>query len=340
DMVMTVERQAKTLNEPSSCASSYSLDTCDQVGKNTGIGRDGQGILPWEYGAQRKLPGFSHAEIKHVLSDSLSACGRLMEAEAVGACGDMFRVGFCDGCGREVGFPITCDFRLCPDCNARRAAILCSEHGDMLRAIHYPKMVTLTFKSVRYLDKPYFKKCRQQFTKLRHRKVFGTCWGGIYAFEVTHNLRFGWHVHIHAIIGSGWIDQALLSREWQEITGCRVVDIRAIKNEDKWDGIREVIKYPAKAATFMHDSALVNEFLKATQGVNLAYGFGALYRVRSSRHSRETMRCPVCGSHDIDFAHGYGFRVARDRVLKVQKGYIHIPASRAPPGRGLLNGQV
>ncbi|MBA7536958.1 hypothetical protein ES705_29224 [subsurface metagenome] len=245
-------------------------------------------------------------------------------------CGEDFKVGKCLDCGAEPAFPITCDHRLCPDCAARRGAILVEEHSDILRRLHYPKMLTLTFLSVAHLDKAYIKWARNCFRRLRRRKVMADCWGGIYSFEVTRSAEYGWHLHIHSLIGSQYIDQGALSREWQKITGAVVVDIRAVQGKDKWEAVKEVVKYPAKAASFLGHAALVNEFLAATGGVNLAYGFGAMYRVKTRRHSEGKMRCPVCGGSDIDFGNGMGFCVPRIAVEKVVGGYIW----RSPPGDG------
>jgi len=302
---------------------------CDQVGRKPAICPDGQVILPWGWGAQKPLPGFSHAEIKAILADSLRGCGRERDADAVSRCGEDFKIGQCGDCNTFVGFPVSCDNRLCPDCAARRAERLISEHYDMLRQIRYPKMITLTFFSVEHLDRAYFADCRKKFKKLRHRKVFEHVIGGIYSFEVTYTLGVGWHVHIHALVESSWIEQAELSREWEEITGARVVDIRAVYGKDKWAGVREVVKYPSKISTFINNPALVDEFLRATKGVNLAYGFGALYRVRTRKHGGGEMVCPVCGGVNIDFAHGAGFIVAKDRVKRMRGGYVLRPPPRA-----------
>ena len=316
---------------------SCSLDTCDQVRKNT------------------------REKYKQALVDALDGCGRVGESLAVKACGEDFKVGKCLGCGAAPAFPISCDNRLCPDCAARRGAILVSEHEDMLKRLRYPKMLTLTFLSVAHLDKGYIKWARNCFMKLRRRKIFRSCWGGIYSFEATHSVKCGWHLHIHALIGSGYIDQGDLSGEWEEIAGAKVVWIESVyawakrKAEEKglsgaaakkfikaakWDGVREVVKYPCKAATFLGDPALVDEFLTATQGVNLAYGFGAMYRVKTRRHGEGRMRCPICGGSRISFnawdpkqhgwgsEAGYGFIVPRIGVEKVKGGYIW----RSPPG--------
>lgn len=290
-----------------------SLDTCDQVGIFEGL-------------SSKRAKG--RDDYKQALVEALHACGRGSEGDRVAHCGEDFKVGKCLDCGACPAFPITCDHRLCPECAGRRGAILVREHREILKRIHYPKMLTLTFLSVEHLDKAFIKWARKCLTRLRHRKVFAGCWGGIYSFEVTHSVEYGWHLHIHSLIGSSRIDQAELSREWEQITGACVVDIRAVRGDDKWDAIKEVVKYPAKAASFLGDSSLVNEFLVATERVNMAYGFGALYRVRTRRHSEAKMRCPICGGSDISFGDGFGFCVPKIAVKRVKGGYLWRP----PPG--------
>lgn len=290
-----------TLSEAKGAPTSYSLDTCDQVGKKASLNRQ--------------------------LANVLRSCGRMGEAYSVEACSVEYRVGKCVRCGSTPAFPVRCSHRLCSKCAGCRAEILISEHRDILRAIHYPKMLTLTFLSVKELNSEFIRSCRAKFTKLRHRKLFKTCFGGIYSFEFTYSEEYGWHTHIHALIGSGYIKQAELSDEWEAISGAPVCDIRAIKGDDKWQGVREVVKYPAKSATFIDSPALVNEFLRATRGVNLAYGFGALYRVKTKRSSGERMVCPICGYSEIDFEGGYGFICSATEVIAVCGGYIW----RSPP---------
>lgn len=147
------------------------------------------------------------------------ACGRGSDADRVAHCAEDFKVGKCLDYGAVPAFPITCDCRLCPDCASRRGARLIEEHSDILNGLHYPKMLGLTFLSVAHLDKAYIKWARDCFTKLRRRKVMTGCWGGIYSFEATYTEGAGWHLHIHSLIGSSYINQADLAREWEEITG-------------------------------------------------------------------------------------------------------------------------
>jgi len=306
----------------------YLLDTCHQVGRPGlaaahQVGKKGTSVYP---DTQE-----SHAAFKRALAQSLEACGRFAEAEAVGHCGDQFKTGKCEDCGAYPAFPTSCKHRLCPDCAARRGALLISEHESLLKELRYPKMLTLTFVSVAHLTRRYIRWARGCFTRLRHRKIFAGCWGGIYSFEATYSKGFGWHLHIHAVIGSKFISQADLSAEWEKITGAWDVDIRAIRGDDKWSAIQEVVKYPCKAATFIDNPDLVDEFLNATEGVSLAYGFGAMYRVRTKEHGSKPLVCPVCGSSNIKWL---GI-VDRSDVERHKDGYVWM---YRPPGEAVKDG--
>lgn len=297
------------------------LDTCHQVGilRRAPVFNTPASVPAGVPGARQLFrPG---------LVVSLRACGRGGEAESVSRCGEDFKVGKCQDCGAYPAFPTSCKHRLCPECAARRGALLVSEHEDILKALRYPKMLTLTFLSVPHLSREYIRWARRCFTKLRHRMIFRSCWGGIYSFECTYTEGVGWHLHIHAVLGSKWIPQDELSKEWEKITGAWDVDIRAIRGRSKWAAIKEVIKYPAKAATFVGNPALVNEFLLATEGVSLAYGFGHMYRVKTKEHGHEALVCPVCGGSHIKWL---GL-VERDRVARIPDGYLWLGAIRGPP---------
>ena len=288
--------------------SSYSLDTCYQVG-----------IFDTSEEIREK-----ERQWRYRLADSLEQAGRMDDSTAVRRCGEDFKVGKCPDCGAEPAFPLSCENRLCPNCAKRRSAILIKEHQDILKQIRYPKFVTLTFESVETITKEYLAWMRKCFTKLRHRQVWQSVWGGIYAFEFTYTPGVGWHPHIHTLIASSYIDQEELSREWWQITGNSfVVDIRALQyGFSKWDAIREVVKYPTKISTFIEYPELVNEFLNATAGINLVYGFGALYRIKTAKHGNGKVICPLCGGTNVDFRGSFGFTVPELCVQRVKHGWL------------------
>lgn len=320
--------------EAGPAAVSYSLDTRDQVRIFEGEQANLQTVMP--FGAQKPLPGFSHEEIKRQLAESLEANDQAAEAERVRQCGSKFWVVECRQCGMPVAFPFKCYNRLCPSCSSARAELLIEEHHDILRRIRHPKMITLTFLSVPHIDREYLLWMRECFTKLRRRKVFKPVWGGLYSYEFNYSKEFGWHPHFHLVVGSGYIDQAELSREWEKITGARIVDIRAVKqgDGDKWDAIREVVKYPAKASTFLDKPELVDEFLAATKGVKLVQGFGGLYRVSPRKKGDEKLVCPRCGGTVFEWVNR--FLVEPGRVCRYGDGYIlDRQNSRAGPAAGV-----
>lgn len=298
-----------------------SLDTMHQPGIFPPvITPSGQEVLPWTWGVHQKLPGFSHEEIKEQLADALEQNNLFSEAENVRACQREFVVVPCSYCGLLVAFEKHCHNRLCPSCSGAAAELLLSEHEHVLKLVHYPRMVTLTWPSCKHLTREVFVRARKDLVKLRHSKVWASVWGGIGSFEVTWSRQHGWHLHWHAVIGSSYILQSDLSRVWERITGAPVVDIRRIKNDDKWAGIREVVKYPAKSADFLDNPVLVKEFLVATKGLKLVTGFGALYRVRVKKHGDKKLVCPRCESTQFDWHHA--FQVARERVKRYGDGYV------------------
>lgn len=301
-----------------------SLDTCHQPGIFRGtshqktrvykahLAPDDQYILPWEYGAVRPLKGFGKDEIKELLAGSLEANCLYLEASKVRACQREFYIVPCKKCGLPVAYSSHCHNRLCPDCASAAAELLISEHSELLKQIHHPKMGDLTWLPVKKLTRETFINARKDVNKLRHQKVWALVFAGIGSFEVTWSKEHGWHLHWHFLIGSKYIPQDELSKAWEKITGAPVVWIEAIKNADKWDGIREVVKYPAKCVNFIGSPALVEEFLSATKGLKLVTGFGSLYRVQTKKRGDGKLKCPRCGSLEFDWQNKIS--VARDRV--------------------------
>lgn len=301
--------------------------------KGLASARQARKKLGYKSGLVQGLRLASRDAYRFALVLSLRLCGRELEADRVNVCGEQYKVMKCLDCGSTPAFPVSCDHRLCVRCSAKRAQILITEHEEILKQIRYPRMMTLTFLSVKSLDREYIAWSRNCFSKLRHRKIMSSCRGGIYSFEVTYSSLHGWHLHVHALIDSDYIPQDKLSEVWRDITGgACVVDIRAIKGSDKWNAIREVIKYPSKVATFVWNPALVDEFLNATKGVSLAYGFGSLYKVRSVKSSGSP-QCPVCGGENLTIEGGFGFYVWGGAIKRVKGGYLWHP----PPDKGLVS---
>ena len=236
-----------------------SLDTCDQVHILPVVLAGNSLDESWEITRLQVL--LEHERAKIAVIEGLKACGREEMAGKISDCRMEFKIGQCDDCGEIVAFPLSCGELLCPDCSRARAERLVEEHHDILAQIRAPKMLTLTFKSIKHINREYLRFMRKCFSRLLRSKIMVSCWGGIYSFEFTYDKNNGWHPHIHAIIGSGFIEQSELSQTWFKISGACVVDIRAIgRDEKKWDGIREVIKYSTKRVDFVDVPELLEEY--------------------------------------------------------------------------------
>lgn len=126
-----------------------------------------------------------------------------------------------------------------------------------------------------------------------------------------------WHVHIHALIDSGWISQKALSDAWREVTKGRgyIVDIRKA-DEGSLD---EVVKYLTKGTDFLNDGQLVKEFLDATVRLRMLSTFGYFYGFAFDEEAIEFPPCPVCGCMDKEHYFLWVERVSRASVYSVRR---------------------
>ena len=226
------------------------------------------------------------AEAQERVAVALDGAGRREEASRVRNCCQTFRAYKAYCCGDTIAFPYSCGHRLCPLCMRRRSAFLRDRIlHDFLPKMKHPVHIVLTVENVEHIDKDYFSWLRNCFTKLRHRKVFEECSGGVYSIETSYNLEVGtWHVHLHVLADVPWIDQGDLSRVWERITGSCVVWISAVGfrgSQTLAEAAKEIAKYIVKPGEFLLDSDLVDEYLTAVRSMRLLQPFGDLLDVKS-----------------------------------------------------------
>jgi len=176
----------------------------------------------------------------------------------------------------------------------------------------------LTVRSVPRIDGEYFVWLRRCFERLRHRKVFKSVEGGVYAIETTHNDA-GWHVHIHAVLVGGFIPHGELQRAWSEIVGDEA--IVWIKLIPFGKGVQYVLGDVVKGKEWVFDSELLAEYLLATWGTRLFSTWGCLYGVNRDGVGKEGVVCPVCGSYAISFIN---FKVVSEyEVMRLGGGWVY-----------------
>ncbi len=118
---------------------------------------------------------------------------------------------------------------------------------------------------------------KKHFAKLRDRKVWKDCIGGVGRIENTFNRKLGWHPHIHnLLLLNEYLPQAELSDKWQAITrDSMVVDIRQV--HELKVGLIECIKYPFKLSDVRSFSREQFKEMFALKGERLGVSFGECY---------------------------------------------------------------
>ena len=162
------------------------------------------------------------------------------------------------------------------------------KYSALLPRIKDPKLMTLTWKSVPFLDKTTLLKCRSDWRRLIRRKPFTTAIrGGIYSWEVTHSNE-GWHIHIHVFMDASYIPYKFLSQTWKQITkDSYITDIRQVKTNRR--ALDYVLKYVSKVPEIQ---GLRDQYNTAFRDVRLYGTFGSFYAFRPTK---EPCKCPNCG---------------------------------------------
>lgn len=155
-------------------------------------------------------------------------------------------------------------FRLCRSCAIRRAGRLTESYLPKVESLLQadstliPAMVTLTVKNgedllerINHLKQSWrlmlAAKRRGASESSRNAPVqWNRVEGSLRAIEITRG-RGGWHPHAHCfVLLRDYIDQAELSREWEQWTGdSKIVGVTKCKN-GVLPGLLEVLKYAIK----------------------------------------------------------------------------------------------
>lgn len=224
------------------------------------------------------------------LAARLREGGEPRQAERLERCG--MAVGWltCPDCMKWREAKYRCNLRWCPECAWRIAARRAALVGAWAQTCQQPKHVVLTGRNT---AAPEPQRYGRAFAKLRRQQPFR--WArGCRTVETTNEGR-GWHVHIHALVDTRWIDAGELARRWgrllnQEFAIVKVKDARLL------DYLAELAKYackPAQMAAWPAREAAL--FVRACRGVRLFSTFGDL---RGFKPPAEPQRCcPDCGSN-------------------------------------------
>jgi hypothetical protein len=242
---------------------------------------------------------------KNAVAAKLREVGDFEHAESLERCHSEWTVAHCGDCGRVKKFPNRCDCFYCAECQPRLA-------GERKKAVEWwtklvcqPKHVVLTVQNTAELTKAHVLEFKRWWAKLR-RRVFARNWsGGFYSIELT-NEGNGWHLHLHALIDTKWIDGGQLAVEWQKVTN-GLGRIVCVKDARAKNYLAEVTKYAVKGVDLAKwTGAEIQTFIAAFDGVRTFGVFGSLYGARTKFAEfiatlRDAKPKCECGSCNIQY---------------------------------------
>lgn len=203
--------------------------------------------------------------------------------------------------GEYAVVPKYCHDRFCVPCARQRAFVVQKNLSSQLPDEPL-RFVTLTLRSKTEPLKELVDRLRDSFTKLRKHPFWTKhVLGGVGFIEVKwakHAER--WHPHLHLLTHGTFIDQAQLSKIWNDITGGSfIVDVRLVR--DRKDALRYVTKYATKGwdpETFRHPDRLA-ECIRAMKGRKLCHAFGDWSKLCLTRADTEGDWSLLCSLHEL-----------------------------------------
>jgi hypothetical protein len=194
----------------------------------------------------------------------------------------------CGNCGYQFEYPIDCGDRTCPECNKRRKRDIINRLKPIVETMKDPHFLTLTVRR-RDLNRKNIKALRNSFTKLRHREIWISVFGGFYNIELGTLRDDGTcNMHIHALYDGMDLYYPYLSWVWSQVTGGSfIVDIQRCWNSQ--GALHYIAKHFCKIGKFEGEASreLINKTMKNTR---LVQGFGNLKRLPP----KELSECPEC----------------------------------------------
>lgn len=188
--------------------------------------------------------------------------------------------------GQLVQSQALCKHRLCPKCNAIRAARVSANLEHHLEKINSPRMLTLTLDhrlmetaGIAWKLKDQVDHLVASWQRLRRSKAYqAKIKGGVGVIEIKWSNRDNaWHPHMHVLVDGQFWEQAQISRAWEIASkGSKIVDIRYI--HDRSSAGRYVSKYVAKVGDV--DGVpleKIPELALALHGLRMVQTSGSLY---------------------------------------------------------------
>jgi hypothetical protein len=225
----------------------------------------------------------------------------------------------CRDCGKPFfvrGLP--CLARLCPRCDQARACKFRERLDRLVKGRKGLRHVILTLRGdPRAALADSITRILEAFEELRRRAAWkhAKVLAGVRSLEITRGSEnAGWHVHLHVLIDSGWLDHPALKAAWLAITGDSSVVY--VKRKDGASAVSEIVKYVTKPADMKAlDQGELTELVHALHGRRLIAFFGAWFKRENEERALEAeiledareqwekvakLECPACGGQLVE----------------------------------------
>jgi hypothetical protein len=281
------------------CPSSVQLET-------TGLISHRRTIKPRRHGSAKKPQSeFWHAQTAHKESiiAKLRSLRRMDLTEKLENCHQEAHYAKCTSCAKVKVLLNRCDRFYCPECQPSLSRDRRKQVEWWAKEIEQPKHVVLTLKNFDGIDRECVLWAKACFAKFRRRRFCRNWRGGFYSLEVTNEGR-GWHLHFHILVDARYIDERLLSAEWNAATDGRG---RIVKVSDcrRKDYLAEVTKYAVKGNQLAAWPAQhIADFIDAFTGIRTFGVFGILFGLRTqfrewfNQQCKQSLTCE-CGCCDF-----------------------------------------
>jgi hypothetical protein len=204
------------------------------------------------------------------------------------ACGAGCCVEYSQTAGKYRVRAYYCHDRFCLPCSRSKSKKIEAELVDLCRG-ETVRFVTLTRRATEESLQSSLDHLLLSFKKLRAQNFWkAAVRAGTAVVEVTRGANgTHWHVHLHALVIGGWLDQGELSAGWEKATGgSKIVDVRLVR--DASVGVAYVAKYAGKgwSRSVLDDPDALIECVVSLRGRRLLIDFGDWY-------GREDQLCKV-----------------------------------------------
>ncbi len=202
----------------------------------------------------------------------------------------------CTCCFRTFKVPVSCGDRFCDVCALSRRMRVRSRidflttFGNVAKGARL-KMITLTVKNQSDIRK-MTNHMIHSFRKMRNSKYWKErVKGGLFVLEVTGKAG-SWHVHIHAIVSSYWIEWKTVMSIWKRCSGGRGVYITNV-------GRKQATNYCAKYLSKQDKNEKEREDVSAgLKGKRLFQPFGTWVKVLRA-FPKHVFKCVSCGASGL-----------------------------------------